>query len=93
MEWTPGKLSAHWLLALSDRWTAALLSNPPNTCTSAGGRLLLSGQGQGGGRPCSPLGTREPIFPRAGDPRGNHCAFPWCLASGCRAKEDPAARS
>lgn len=71
-----GKLSAHWLLVLSDCWTTALLSNPPNTCTSAGGRLLLSGQRQGGSRPCPPLGTKEPVFPRAGDPGGNGCAFP-----------------
>lgn len=93
MEWTPGKLSAHWLLALSDHWTAALLSNPPDTCASAGGGLLLLGQGQEGGRTCPPLGTREPIFPRAGDPAGSRCAFPRCLASGCPAREDPAARS
>lgn len=50
MEWTPGKPSAHWLLALSDCWTAALLSSPPDTCASAGGGLLLLGQGQEGGR-------------------------------------------
>ena len=50
MEWTPGKLSAYWLLALSDCWTTALLSNSPDTCASAGGGLLLLSQGQEGGR-------------------------------------------
>lgn len=93
VEWMPGKLSAHWLLRCHSRLDHSPTFQPSQHLHLCWRRLLLSGQGQGGEQAmlaARHLGTH---FPRAGDPGGNHCAFPQCLASECRAREDPAARS